>query len=134
MKFDTIMMLGGVGMKNFTFLIEEKNNDIEERMVVNKINSTPLDKLLDKILESPTEFYEKIEEELTVEERLFIISELENKSCMSCTNGCCSVPSYEKVGVDEFGKHVGSECIGWFNSRLIGRSKVLRKTNIYDLY
>ena len=43
---------------------------------------------------------------------------------MSCTNGCCSVPSYEKVGVDELGKPVENECIGWFNSSLILRSQV----------
>lgn len=99
-----------------------------------KTNITPLANLIDRILEDPDEFYERIAEELTVEERLFILDELKNKSCLSCTNGCCSVPSYEKVGVDESGKLVGSECIGWFNARLIGRSKVLRKTNIYDLY
>ena len=39
----------------------------------------------------------------------------------------------EKVGVDEFGKPQGSECAGWFNAELIGRSKVLRKTNINQL-
>ena len=111
-----------------------RSYNIEERLAANKINSTPLGNLLDKILENPNEFFEKIEEELTVEERLFILSELKNKSCMSCTNGCCDVPSYEKVGVDEFGKPEGSECIGWFNSRLIGRSKVLRKTDINELY
>ena len=59
--------------------------------------------------------------------------DLKNKSCMNCTNGSCKVEYNEKVGVDEYGKPQGSDCSGWFNAELIGRSKVLRKTDINKL-
>ena len=52
---------------------------------------------------------------------------------MNCANESCRVEYNEKVGVDEVGKPQGSECAGWFNAELIGRSKVLRKTDINQL-
>lgn len=84
-------------------------------------------------IEKPMDFFERICYELTVEERLFILEILENKSCMNCANGSCRVEYSEKIGVDEFGNPQGSKCIGWFNAELIGRSKVLRKTDINKL-
>ena len=89
--------------------------------------------MINRIVESPTEFYKKICDELTAEERMFILKYLENKSCMNCTNGSCRVEYNEKVGVDEFGKPQGSQCAGWFNTELIGRAKVLRKNDIKQL-
>lgn len=85
--------------------------------------------MIDKTLENPNEFYKRICDELTAEERIFILKQLENKCCMNCTNGSCRVEYNEKTGTDEFRKLQGSECAGWFNSELIGRSKVLRKTS-----
>ncbi len=111
----------------------KKDYDIEERAIANNISITKLDNLLNRILENPTEFYKRICDELTAEERVFILRHLENKSCMNCTNGSCRVEYNEKVGVDEFGKPQGSECVGWFNAEIIGRSKVLRKTDINKL-
>lgn len=52
---------------------------------------------------------------------------------MNCTNGSCRVVYNEKVGVDEFEKSQDSECVGWFNAELIGRSKILRKIDINQL-
>jgi len=88
-----------------------------------------LDEILDKFCNS-NKSYEKVWEVLSQEERLFIIKNLENKSCMNCTNGICRVEYTEKIGFDEFGKPQGSECIGWTNPELIGKSKVLK---IYDI-
>ena len=105
----------------------------KQKIFNNDINAIGLDKLLDKTLENPNEFYKRICDELTTEERIFILKQLENKCCMNCANGSCRVEYNEKVGTDEFGKLQGSECAGWFNSELIGRSKVLRKTDINQL-
>lgn len=111
----------------------KKQYDIEEKTVANDITITKLDNLIDRILENPNEFYEIVCYELTAEERLFILKELENKSCMNCTNGSCRVEYQEKIGTDEFGKPEGSNCLGWYNAELIGRSKVLRKSDINKL-
>lgn len=111
----------------------KKHYDIEQRAIASNITITPLDEILEKIIECPTEFYVKISEQLTPEERTLIIQSLENKSCRSCTNGSCKVPHIEKLGVDELGNPEGSQCIGWINNELIGRSKVFKKTNIHKL-
>lgn len=111
----------------------KKNYDIEQKAIANDINVTELDKLLNKIIANPNNFYKKICDELTGEERIFILKRLENKCCMNCANESCRVEYNEKVGVDEVGKPQGSECAGWFNAELIGRSKVLRKTDINQL-
>lgn len=100
---------------------------------MDKINFANLGDLLNKILDNPSDFYYKISDELTPEERLFIIANLKNKSCGTCTNGCCRVESYEKIGLDEFGRPQGSECIGWRNDIIVGKSKVLKINDIYKL-
>ena len=58
------------------------------------------------------------------------LKHLNGRCCTTCTNGSCTVPSYEKNGLDEFGKPQGSECICWNNPRLVGRAKVLQKYDI----
>lgn len=111
----------------------KKNYDIEQIAIANDINVTKLDDLLNKILDNPNEFFKKICDELTVEERNFILKKLENKSCMNCTNKSCRVEYSEKIGFDEFGKPQGNECFGWFNAELIGRSKILKRKDINQL-
>ena len=111
----------------------KKYHDTNESAVVNNITITKLDDLINKVLENPKTFYEQICNELTAEERLFIIKILANKSCITCTNGSCRVESYEKIGLNEFGEPQGSKCAQWFNAELIGRSKVLRKSDINEL-
>lgn len=98
-----------------------------------KRNNSKLDALIEKVIDNPTEFYSKICDELTADERIFIIKHLQNKDCTSCTNGSCRIESYEKYGLDENGYPQGYNCIGWYNSELIGKSKVLQKLNIYEL-
>lgn len=106
-----------------------KNEIIE----CNNVEVTSLDILLNKILDNPSDFFEKICFALTVQERLFILRKLKNKSCLNCTNGSCDIEYSEKIGNDEFGNPQGSECIGWFNADVIGRCKVLRKVDINEL-
>ena len=36
-------------------------------------------------------------------------------------------------GLDEFGKPEGHSCASWYNAKLIGKAKVLRKININTL-
>lgn len=104
-----------------------------EAAIANHFEISPLDKLLQKILRKPSDFYTKVCEELTPKERIFILQNLINKSCLSCSNGSCRVPYAEKLGVDESGKPQGSQCIGWWNEELIGKSKVLRRMDINKL-
>lgn len=107
--------------------------NIEDKIAVNNIQTISLESLINKVSENPTEFYKKISAELTPEERLFIMNNLENKSCDNCTNCLCRIENYEKGGIDEFGNFEGSSCCGWYNDELVGRSKVLKKTDIYKL-
>lgn len=37
----------------------------------------------------------------------------ENRGCMTCTNGSCSIPISEKYDLDEDGKPAGYYCIGY---------------------
>ena len=111
----------------------DKKYSIEELAYANDINVTKLDYIIEKIVDKPTRFYERICEELTVQERMFILKKLENKSCLTCTSGTCRIESSEKVGYDVFGKPEGSQCLGWYNPELIGKSKVLKINDINQL-
>lgn len=111
----------------------KKQYNIEEQAIANNIKIAELDDLIGKIMDKPAEFYYKVEKLLSPEERMFIISHLSNKSCMNCTNGNCNIESSEKIGLDEFGKPQGSECLGWNNPELVGRSKVLKLSDIRKL-
>ncbi len=91
-----------------------------------EIKKEPINKGLDN-------YYCKIEGALTVEERLHILHQLENKSCETCTNASCNVETGEKVGLDECGKPQGYQCIGWYNAKIVGKSKVLSLKNVYEL-
>lgn len=86
-----------------------------------------------KTVENLDEFYLKIEGTLSPEERVYIRERMYNKSCETCTNGCCRIPSYEKVGFNEDGKAIGSSCIGWNNREYIGMAKIHGNYNIEKL-
>ncbi len=110
--------------------MKRKKEDLFKKSNKNKIEISKLDELIKKAIDNPDEFYIKIESFLSPEERVYIRERIYNKSCETCTNGCCRVPSYEKVGIDENGKAVGSSCIGWDNRKYIGMAKVLENYNI----
>lgn len=55
-----------------------------------------------------------------------------NKSCLTCINGSCTVPTREKVGFEN-GKPVGSECVGWLNERIEEKAKRLKKYDVNEL-
>lgn len=99
----------------------------------NKVEISKLDELIKKVLKNPDEFYFKIEELLSPEERVLIREKLYNKSCETCTNGCCRKPSNEKLGLDEFGNPEGYKCFDWDNRRIIGICKVHQNYNINEL-
>jgi len=111
----------------------KKYYDIEERAIANNIEITPIDVLLNRVLDNKKDFFEKICNELTPEERNFILKKLTNTSCMTCENTTCKKEYFEKIKLDEEYKEKGIECSDWFNSEIIGRSKVLRKTDINKL-
>lgn len=108
-----------------------KNYNIEEKANAYNIEITHLRYILNKILEQPKKFFTRICDELTKEELLFILSQLENKSCTNCSNQNCAI-----IGHINFGKSrkiQGTNCDEWINKELIGRAKVLRETDINKL-
>lgn len=92
-----------------------------------------LKNVIEEIYGKTTKFYESITDALDPIECQYIKDCLIGKCCDNCTNGSCNVETREKIGVDEQGRPVGENCIGWSNPDLIGRSKVLKSKNIYDL-
>lgn len=65
-----------------------------------------------------------------IQELLRIRKMLINKSCLSCTNGCCRVPIEEKTRLED-GKPAGDMCVGWQNPKIEQKAKRLK---IYDVY
>jgi len=77
-----------------------------------------LEKIIDKVLDEPKLFFEKISHELSKEEYYFISTKLkETKTCNNCTNINCS--NSQKLENDI--------CDNWNNDELIGKAKVLLK-------
>lgn len=116
-----------MGLKELRQISIEKYKELEQQieeetkdMIVTKEYNTNLDEIIDKIVENPREFYIKIAEVLSIEEREYLKQVIENKSCMNCSNGTCKVETSEKLD--------NEICAAWDNKELIGREKVLFKT------
>lgn len=105
----------------------KKHYDIDEKMVANNINSNSLKDILDLIVDKPIEFYTKICDSLTIEEKIFILDILENKSCKTCTNEGCK---FDHFNIDN---NQTTNCLGWYNPELVGKCKVLKNTDINKL-
>ena len=113
-----------IGLKLVNGRIRKLQNTILKEEEDYYQEKTELFSLISKTLENPDLFYKKIGEELTIEEREYIKSLLD-KSCNTCSNGCCRVEQIDKPVYD---------CIGWENNRIVGEYKVLklnRKNNNY---
>ena len=95
--------------------------------MIENFKHSNLEDLIQKVIDDPYEFYVKICYALSIEERLSLIEQLKDKNCMNCSNGSCTIETYEKVGLNEYGEAEGSNCVGWFNAELIGKSRVLKK-------
>ena len=87
-----------------------------------EICKTSLTEIITKVIDSPAEFYKKICNELTIEEREYLKSIIENKTCKNCSNMSCRVETYEKIADD-------IPCLYWDNQELIGKYKILQKNN-----
>lgn len=112
----------------------KEHYNIEEFAEANNIKITRLDDILSIILNNTSEFYDKITKSLTLEERLLILLNLQNKSCDTCQiNENCSFEAYDIEEPDENGIVRNTNCQGWFNSELIGKSKVLKINDINKL-
>lgn len=84
-----------------------------------EIPNTSLEEIINKVIDNPRDFYIKICNELTIEEREYLKSLIECKTCSNCSNMSCRVETCEKSSSDA--------CIGWDNNELIGKQKVLHK-------
>lgn len=125
----------GVDLSDWIFYLENQRvslNLAKEKYDLNKL-STSIEKLISLSVTNSRKFYESIADNMTFEERNYILKTLENKSCNSCTNVSCNVENYEKIGLDENGKAQGCNCVGWYNYEYIGRSKILGSKDIYEL-
>ena len=96
--------------------------------VKEKENTT--EKAIQLVIDNTNDFYEKICYALSVDERFEILYELENKSCLNCTNTFCKVSYKDKNKVDEKGLPVGNDCLDWMNPIYIGKSKILQIKDI----
>lgn len=94
-------------------IIENETANLE----ITGSHNSKLDDIIEKIIENPREFYTELANNLAIEEREYLKSLIENKSCMNCSNGVCAVATYEKLG--------SSACIAWDNKEIIGKQKVL---------
>lgn len=89
-------------------------------MTKDKNNSNlSLDDVIEKVIENPREFFIKIANALSIQEREYLKLLIENKSCINCSNGTCKVESTEKTRDDI--------CVAWDNKELIGRQKILTR-------
>jgi len=85
----------------------------------NEIPNFSLEEIIDKVIENPREFYTKISDELSIEEREYLKSIIQNKTCGNCSNMSCRIETYEKLS--------SNACIAWENRELIGKQKILYK-------
>lgn len=92
--------------------------DLEEIANINNIRITNIETIINKIMDNPQKFYIDIYNNLTPEEKLFIIENLENKNCLNCENNNC-----EKNNL----------CNNWENRVITGKSKILRIRDINKL-
>lgn len=125
----------GVDLVDWIFYLEaqkEAINIAKKRYDLNRV-LTSVEKLISLSVKDTRVFYESVAQNMTPEERNYILMSLENKSCSSCTNGSCNVENHEKIGLDENGKAQGCNCVGWYNYEYIGRSKIIGSKDIYEL-
>ena len=94
---------------------------------------TPTLEVIKKIIDKPDTFYEKVCFALTPEEKFDILYNLENKTCLNCTNGMCRVSYQDKNSYDEKGLPAGNDCLDWINPLYIGKSKILQIKDIKKL-
>ncbi len=92
----------------------------------NQLNAK-LETLKDKINNCPKDFYAKIINVLTSQEREYLRELIDNKSCSNCSNQSCRIEQYEKIGLDEFGNPQGSNCLSWNNDELIVKQLILKQ-------
>lgn len=106
-----------------------KDNYQEKRET--EISST--ENAIRRVLGNTNDFYEKICYALSVDERFEILYNLENKTCLNCTNGMCTVSYQDKNKVDEKGNPMGNDCVDWMNPIYVGKSKILQIKDIKKL-
>lgn len=111
--------------KKIEKMIEQKTCD----MKITKIYNSSLEDIIQKVVENSSEFYIKLANVLSIEEREYLKQSIENRCCSNCTNGSCRIEHGEKVGLDELGSPQGSNCLGWNNPELVGRQLILKKSN-----
>lgn len=129
--------------KRFNKLLKMKYSNCSEMIVIDydklkrcyssvleetSSEETSLDEIINKIMDKPREFYIKVYSLLTDDEKIFIINSLLNKGCSTCTFNGCVYKNYDNSnGV------LDSDCKAWINEELVGKSKVLKITDVDKL-
>lgn len=89
---------------------------INGKLVQNDNFKKYLKEAIKKIIDNPRNFYIKIANSLTIEEREYLKETIENKSCFNCSNGTCKVETFDKTS--------NEVCVAWDNKELIGKQKI----------
>lgn len=84
---------------------------------INSVEYTParIDVILEKILDRPEEFYQKVAAELSPEEYYFLESLIQSKKCSNCSKQDCDKRENDVA------------CHNWHNSELVGKAKLMKK-------
>ena len=77
----------------------------------NEIVFTDLEELIKRVVYDPVYFYTKIGEALTESERLYLVRNLINKSCLTCTNSRCQCPYSKRAILNQDGTLAGNEML-----------------------
>lgn len=62
---------------------------------------------------------------LSQEERDYLVSCIEDKSCLNCENKDCKVSPMNRFEIDDDGNVNGYNCLAWDNKKLIEKQRVL---------
>ncbi len=114
---------------NLSALLKRSITLAKEQYILNQ-NTTSLDKLIEKAVPNPSQFYEAISKALLPIERDYIIKYLQNKTCLNCKNITCEADIASRYTIDENNNQAGYNCLAWENNEYVGKSKVLRINNI----
>lgn len=86
-----------------------------------------LESLILNVLANSDEFYIGIYNAMDEKEKRKLILGLENKSCANCDNIYCNVNFSSKNEKGQIVRPTNHSCLGWRNSILIGKARVLQR-------
>lgn len=105
--------------------IKAKTNN----MKITKPYGLTLENIIEKIVENPSDFYIKLTDQLSIQEREYLQTFIKDRTCNNCTNRNCRIGHCNNEELDELGQNQVNNCLDWMNPELVGRQFVLKKFN-----